>query len=82
LAYITELRPMPRPRATQYRVWVSRCTKCGQRVRGQHSDLAPDQYGVTAHRVGQRVMAAVHTLHYQFGIPEVDPISWTGGRLN
>jgi transposase len=69
LAYITDLPPLPRPRITQYRVWVCRCTKCGQRVRGQHPDLAPDQYGATAHRVGQRVMAAAHTLHYQMGIP-------------
>jgi transposase len=38
-------------------------------VRGEHPDLAPDQYGATAHRVGQRVMAAAHTLHYQMGIP-------------
>jgi transposase len=65
LAYITDLPPMPRPRVTQYRGWVCRCTKCGQRVRGQHPDLAPDQYGATAHRV----MAAAHTLHYQVGIP-------------
>jgi transposase len=69
LAYLTDLPPMPCPRVTQYRVWVCRCTKCGQRVRGQHPDLAPDQYGATAHRVGQRVMAAAHTLHYQMGIP-------------
>jgi transposase len=69
LAYITDLPPLPRPRVTQYRVWVCRCTGCGQRVRGQHPDLAPDQYGATAHRVGQRVMAAAHTLHYQMGIP-------------
>jgi transposase len=69
LAYITEVPPMPRPRVTQYRVWVCRCTRCGRKVRGEHPDLAPDQYGATAHRVGQRVMAAAHTLHYQFGIP-------------
>lgn len=69
LAYITELPPLPRPRVTQYRVWVCRCTKCGRRVRGEHPDLAPDQYGATAHRVGPRAMAAAHALHYQVGIP-------------
>src|SRR5918996_4323940 len=69
LAYITDLPPMPSPKVTQYRVWVCRCLRCGQRVRGQHPDLAPDQYGATAHRVDQRVMAAAHTLHYQIGIP-------------
>jgi transposase len=68
-AYITDLPPLPQPKVTQYRVWVCQCTGCGRRVRGQHPDLAPDQYGATAHRVGQRVMAAAHALHYQFGIP-------------
>jgi transposase len=69
LAYITDLPPRPRPKVTQYRVWVCRCLRCGRRVRGQHPDLALGQYGATAHRVGQRVMAAAHTLHYQMGIP-------------
>src|ERR671918_2484836 len=68
-AYVTDLPPLPRPRVTQYRVWVCRCTGCGRKVRGAHPDLAPDQYGATAHRVDQRVMAAAHTLHYQIGIP-------------
>jgi len=69
LAYVTELPPLPRPRVTQYRVWVCRCTSCRRRVRGEHPDLAPDQYGATAHRVGPRAMAAAHALHYQVGIP-------------
>jgi transposase len=69
LAFLTDLPPRPHPRVTQYRVWVCRCLRCGRRVRGQHPDLAPGQYGATAHRVGQRVMAAAHTLHYQIGIP-------------
>jgi hypothetical protein len=68
-AYVTDLPPLPRPRVTQYRVWVCRCTGCGRKVRGEHSDLAPDQYGATAHRVGKRGMAAAHTLHYQMGVP-------------
>jgi transposase len=68
-AYITDIPPMPRPKVTQYRVWVCRCTACGRKVRGEHPDLASDQYGATAHRVGTRGMAAAHTLHYQIGIP-------------
>ena len=31
--------------------------------------MAPDQYGATAHRLGLRVMAAAHTMHYGFGVP-------------
>jgi transposase len=50
-------------------VWVCRCTVCGQQVRGRHPDLALDQYGATAHRLGPRVMAAAHVLHYGVGIP-------------
>jgi len=69
LAYITDLPPLPHPRVTQYQVWVCRCLRCGRRMRGQHPDLAPDQYGATAHRLGKRALAAAHTLHYQFGIP-------------
>ena len=68
-AYITDLPALPQPKVTQYRVWVCQCTGCGRRVRGQHPDLAPDQYGVTAHRVGKGGMAAAHTLHYQMGVP-------------
>jgi transposase len=68
-AYITELPPLPKPRVTQYRVWVCRCIGCGRKVRGEHPDLAPDQYGATAHRLGPRARAAAHALHYQVGIP-------------
>jgi transposase len=68
-AYVTELPPLPHPRVTQYRVWVCRCLGCGRRMRGQHPDLAPDQYGATTHRLGPRAMAAAHALHYQVGIP-------------
>ena len=69
LAYTTELPALPRPQVTQYRVWVCRCTVCGRQVRGQHPDLAPDQYGATAHRLGARVQATAHMLHYGIGIP-------------
>jgi len=68
-AYRTELPQRPRPQVTCYRVWVCRCTVCGTQVRGQHPDLAPHQYGATAHRLGPRVMAAAHALHYGVGIP-------------
>ena len=66
---VTDLPPLPRPVVSAYRVQVCRCTFCGKRVRGQHPDVTPDQQGATAHRVGGRVMAAAHTLHYGVGIP-------------
>lgn len=38
-------------------------------MRGQHPDIASDQYGASAHRLGERVKAAAHVLHYGVGIP-------------
>jgi transposase len=69
LASTTELPERPRPKVTQYRVQVCRCTVCGQQVRGPHPDVAPGQYGATAHRLGARVMAAAHALHDGLGLP-------------
>ena len=69
LAYVTDIPPMPRPQVTEYRVQICRCVSCGRRVRGRHPDVGPDQYGASAHRVGGRVMAAAHMLHYGVGIP-------------
>jgi len=69
LAYITDIPPMPQPRVTEYRVQVCRCTSCGQRVRGHNPDLAQGQHGASAHRMGRRLMAAAHVLHYGAGIP-------------
>ena len=69
LAYVTDIPPVPRPQVTEYRIQIGRCLCCGKRVRGRHPDVAPDQYGASAHRMGRRVMAAAHVLHYGVGIP-------------
>ena len=69
MAYTTEIPEYPRPQVTQYRVWVCRCTTCGIQVRGHHPDVPPNQAGATAHRLGPRVMAAAHVLHYGVGLP-------------
>jgi transposase len=68
-AYRTEWPERPQPQVTRYRVWVWRCTGCGTQVRGQRLDVAPDQSGATAHRLGPRVLAAAHGLHDGVGIP-------------
>ncbi|HEX9872336.1 MAG TPA: transposase, partial [Candidatus Tectomicrobia bacterium] len=82
LAYTTERPDLPRPRVTPYRVWVCRCTTGGTQGRGQHPDLAPDQDGATAHRLGPRVMAAAPVWHDRVGIPvrQVPAVwhAWTG----
>ena len=69
VAYVTDIPPVPRPQVTEYRIQIGRCLCCGKRVRGRHPDVAPDQYGASAHRMGRRVMAAAHVLHYGVGIP-------------
>src|SRR5512147_2690690 len=68
-AAIPEIPPQPRPIVLSYRVWVYRCPTCDTTVRASHPDLAPDQYGATAHRMGPRVMAAAHATHYGLGVP-------------
>jgi hypothetical protein len=76
-AYTTDLPPGPPPIVTQYRVSVCRCPLCGKQVRGQPPALTSDQYGATAHRVGDRVMAAAHGLHDGVGLPvRKVPVSW------
>jgi hypothetical protein len=69
LAAITDLPPQPRPIVQPYRVWVYRCHGCQTTVRAPHPDLAPDQFGATAHRMGPRVMAAAHATHHGLGVP-------------
>jgi transposase len=68
-AAITDLPPQPKPTVQPYRVWVYRCPTCDTTVRAPHPDLAPDQFGATAHRMGPRVMAAAHATHYGLGVP-------------
>src|SRR3954470_3583403 len=69
LAAITDLPPQPKPVVQPYRVWVYRCPGCDTTVRAPHSDLAPDQFGATAHRIGPRAMAAAHATYYGLGVP-------------
>ena len=68
-ATVTDMPPQPQPEVKRFAVEVRHCERCGQRARGQHPDVAPDQYGATAHRVGPRVKAAAHVLHYGMGVP-------------
>lgn len=68
-ATVTDMPQSAQPEVKSYAVEVRRCERCGQRVRGQHLDVASDRYGATAHRVGPRVKAAAHTMHYGMGVP-------------
>src|SRR5512143_3949456 len=68
-AATTDLPARPKPIVQPYRVWVYRCPTCDTTMRAPHPDLAPDQWGATAHRMGPRVMAAAHATHYGLGVP-------------
>jgi len=68
-ATVTDMPQDAQAEVKSYAVEVRRCERCGRRVRGQHPDVAADQYGATAHRVGPRVKAAAHMVHYGMGVP-------------
>jgi len=65
----TDVPAQPQREVKVYDVAVCECTACGKMVRGEHPDVAPDQYGATAHRVGSRVKTMAHALHYGDGVP-------------
>jgi transposase len=68
-ASVTDLPAQPKAQVRQYRVSVCRCQACGKAVRGQHPALAPDQYGATADRIGERLLGAGQVLHHAAGVP-------------
>ena len=65
----TDMPAQPQPEVKVYDVAVCVCTACGKRVRGEHPEVASDQYGATAHRVGPRLKTMAHALHYGHGVP-------------
>jgi transposase len=66
---ITDVPAQPRPEVRRYAVEVRGCRECGRKTRGRHPDIVPGQQGATAHRVGPRVRAMAHALHYMHGVP-------------
>lgn len=66
---VTDLPAAPKPEVSLFRVHVCRCKNCRRPVRGKHSDVAANQYGATAHRLGPRIRAMAHSLHYGHGVP-------------
>jgi transposase len=65
----TDMPAQPQPEVKVYDVAVCVCTACGKSVRGEHPEVASDQYGATAHRVGPRLKTMAHALHYGHGVP-------------
>jgi transposase len=65
----TDIAERPRPEVHRYTVETRQCGRCGSRVRGRHPAIAAGQHGATAHRIGPRVKALAHVLHYVHGVP-------------
>src|ERR1035438_10610360 len=61
----TDMPAQPQPEVKLYDVAVCVCTACGKSVRGEHPEIASNQYGATAHRVGPRLKTMAHALHYR-----------------
>lgn len=53
-----------------YMMGTKSCTACGKKHRARHAQVAEDQYGATAHRIGDRLRSVGHCLHYEYGIPQ------------
>ena len=66
---ITDIPVQPQPEIQHYAVEVRQCGRCGGKVRGRHPGIAAGQHGATAHRIGPRVKALAHILHYVHGVP-------------
>ena len=66
---VTDIPQERRPEVRSYAIGIRRCSGCGKSVRGAHPDVAADQRGATAHRLGPRVKALAHVMHYAHGVP-------------
>lgn len=64
-----DIPTQPQPEVRRYAVHVCECASCGRKVRGRHPEVAVGQHGATAHRLGPRVRALAHLLHYVHGVP-------------
>jgi hypothetical protein len=57
--YSTDLPDIPRPKVTQYRVWVCRCTACGKRVLGEDVTAPVPALAAEHYRAAARWVATV-----------------------
>ena len=62
MVYKTDLPKEFMLEVTAYLVSACNCLECGSSVRGQHPEVAPDQYGASAHRLGHRFFAAAYLM--------------------
>jgi hypothetical protein len=62
---VTEIPPQPKPEVKAYRIKSRACGNCFHKVRGRHLEVAPDQCGATAHRLGARAQALIQILRHK-----------------
>lgn len=70
LVSVTDLPRKPKVEVKGYLIRIKGCKSCGKKHRASHPEVAADQYGATAHRVGARLTGLGHCLHYEDGIPQ------------
>ena len=70
LVSVTDIPRQPKVEINGYFMRIKACKRCGKKHRAAHPAIAPDQYGATAHRIGDRLMSLGHCLHYEDGIPQ------------
>jgi len=65
----TDLPAQPTAKVTGGYRPTGHCKHCGRRWRASHPDVPDNQYGATAHRLGQRLLAEAQRLIYSVGVP-------------
>ena len=70
LVSVTDIPQQPKVEIKGYLIRIKGCKACGKKHRATHPGVAADQYGATAHRIGDRLMSLGHCLHYEDGIPQ------------
>lgn len=66
---ITEVPPEVPLDTTVFHLGLGACVECGRRWRATHPEVPSDQRGATAHRLGPRLLALAHWVHYDLGVP-------------
>jgi len=68
VATTIDVPTQPQRNIQRFNVEVGVCPQCGRQERASHPDLPRDQFGATAHRIGENVLAWAFALHYASGL--------------
>lgn len=70
LVTVTDIPKEPELEIKGWLIRMKCCNRCGKKYRARHPEVSEDQYGATAHRIGDRLRSVGHCLHYEDGIPQ------------